>query len=104
MDKVQLLQRIIELLSILLALLPILVQIFNLLTQKTNNQKIVNLRERAAIIVAAMEQTGWDNDVKQRTAFDKLSRYAKEVGIKVSSDQILDYVESSVRLLKEASK
>ena len=104
MDKAQLIQRIIEMLSILLALLPILVQIFSLLTQKTNNQKIVNLRERAAIIVAAMEQTGWDNDVKQRTAFDKLSRYAKEVGIQVSADQILDYIESSVKFMKELNK
>lgn len=104
MDKAQLIQRIIEILSILLALLPILVQIFSLLTQKTHNQKIVNLRERATIIVAALEQTSWTNDVKQRTAFDKLSRYAKEVGIKVSSDQILDYVESSVKFMKEVSK
>ena len=104
MDGAQLIQRIIEILSMLLALLPILIQIFNLLTQKTNNQKIVNLRERATIIVAALEQTGWTNEIKQQTAFDKLSRYAKEVGIKVSPDQILDYVESSVRLLKEVSK
>ena len=104
MDGAQLIQRIIEILSILLALLPILVQIFSLLTQKTNNQKITNLRDRAAIIVAAMDQTAGDNDVKQRTAFDKLSRYAKEVGIKVTSDQILDYVESSVKFMKELNK
>lgn len=104
MDKAQLIQRIIEILSILLALLPILVQIFSLLTQKTNNQKIVNLRERAAIIVAALEQTSWTNDVKQKAAFDKLSRYAKEVGITVAPDQILDYIESSVKFMKELNK
>lgn len=104
MGYIQVTERIIEILSILLALLPILVQVFNLLTQKTNNQKIANLRERATIIVTALEQTGWTNEIKQQTAFDKLSRYAKEVGIKVTPDQILDYVESSVRLLKEVSK
>ena len=104
MDKVQLIQRIIEILSILLALLPILVQIFNLLTQKTNNQKIVNLRERAEIIVAALEQTGWTNEEKLSSAYNKLSRYANEVGIKTTPDQLLDYIESSVRLLKEVSK
>ena len=104
MDKAQLLQRIIELLSILLALLPILVQIFSLLTQKTNNQKIANLRERAEIIVTALEQTGWTNEEKQSSAYNKLSRYANEVGIKATPDQLLDYIESSVRLLKEVSK
>ena len=104
MDKAQLLQRIIELLSILLALLPILVQIFSLLTQKTHNQKIVNLRERAEIIVTALEQTGWTNEEKQSSAYNKLSRYSNEVGIKATPDQLLDYIESSVRLLKEVSK
>ena len=104
MDGAQLIQRIIEILSILLALLPILVQIFNLLTQKTNNQKIVNLRERAEIIVVALEQTGWTNEEKLSSAYNKLSRYANEVGIKATPDQLLDYIESSVRLLKEVSK
>ena len=104
MDGTQLIQRIIEILSILLALLPILVQIFSLLTQKTHNQKIVNLRERAEIIVAALEQTYWTNEEKLSSAYNKLSRYANEVGIKATPDQLLDYIESSVRLLKEASK
>ena len=98
------LKDVIEILTILVTLSPILVQTFNLLTQKTNSQKIQNLRERATVIVTALEQTGWTNEEKQSSAYNKLSRYANEVGIKATPDQLLDYIESSVRLLKEVSK
>lgn len=98
------LKDVIEILTILVTLSPILVQIFNLVTQKAHSQKIQNLRERATVIVTALEQTDWTNEEKQLTAFNKLSRYANEVGIKVTSDQIMDYIESSVKFMKALNK
>lgn len=98
------LKEVIEILTLLVALSPILLQVFKLLTQKVNNQKIQNLRERATVIVTALEQTGWTNEEKQLTAFDKLSQYAKEAGIEFTSDQILDYIESSVKFMKALDK
>ena len=98
------LKDVIEILTILVTLSPILVQIFNLLTQKANSQKIQNLRERATVIVTALEQTGWVNEDKLSSAYNKLSRYANEVGIKATPDQLLDYIESSVKFMKELNK
>lgn len=98
------LKDVIEILTILVTLSPILFQIFNLLTQKANSQKIQNLRERATVIVTALEQTGWANEEKLSSAYNKLSRYANEVGIKVTPDQLLDYIESSVKFMKALNK
>lgn len=98
------LKEVIEILTLLVALSPILLQVFNLLTQKVNNQKVQNLRERATVIVTALEQTGWSNEDKQHTAFKKLSKYANEAGIEATPDQLLDYVESSVKFMKALNK
>lgn len=94
------LEQIIEILTILLALTPILVQVFNLLTQKTSNQRLINLSERATIVVTALEQTNLTNDLKKQEAFRKLATYAQEVGIKVTHDQLDDYIESAVKFMK----
>lgn len=96
--------KVIDILTILVALSPVFIQLFNLLAQKANNQKIANLSERASIIVTALEQTALSNPDKKLAAMNKLTRYAKEVGISVSYDQVDDYVESAVKLLKLLSK
>lgn len=68
--------------------------------QKTHNQKLINLTERARIIVAALEKSDITNDRKKQTALNKLANYASEVGIKVSGDQLDDYIESAVLFLR----
>lgn len=95
---------IIEVLSILLALAPVIFQVFKLIAQMTNSRKLKNLSERSSIIVAALEQSGYSNEVKKSEAFKKLSLYALEVGIEVTPDQVDDYVESAVKFLKLLSK
>lgn len=92
--------KLLDYLVLFISLLPIIVQLFNLLTAHTHNKRLINLRERANIIVAAMEQSGLSNEQKKQTALDKLAEYANEVNIPVTGDQLDDYIESAVNFLK----
>lgn len=90
----------VDIVTIIIALAPIGVKIFNLLTVKTQNQRIKNLSERANIIVAALEQADITNDEKKHAAMVKLEYYSKEVGINVTAFQLEEYIEASVNFLK----
>lgn len=94
------LKHIIDVLTIVLALAPIGVQVFSLLAQKVHNQRMINLSERATKIVEALEQKDLTNEEKKQKAFEKLAAYSKEVGIPVTGDQLDDYIEFAVRLMK----
>ena len=91
---------ILDIITILIALAPIGVQIFRLIAQKTHNQRLINLSQRAQIIVEGLEQSNLSNEEKKTKAYKKLSAYANEVGIPVTVDQLDDYIESAVRLVK----
>lgn len=94
------LRDIIDVATVLIALIPIGVKVFGLLAHKSHNQKLVNLSERAKIIVTALDQSGFTNEEKKASAMEKLALYAKEVGIKVTADQIDDYIESAVNFIR----
>lgn len=99
------LQTVIEILTIIIALLPIGVQVFSLLTAKTHNQRIKNLSARAEIIVGALEkETDLTNVDKKMKALTKLATYANEVGIKVTRDQLNDYIEASIDVVRALTK
>lgn len=98
------LNQIIEVLTVVIALLPIGIQVFQLVTAKTHNQRIKNLSQRSQIIVEALNQSNLTNEDKRLTAMLKLARYAKEVKINVTSDQIEDYIESAVAFVKVVTK
>ena len=91
---------ILDIITILIALAPIGVKVFQLIAQKTHNQRLINLSQRAQIIVEGLEQSNLTNEEKKTKAYKKLSAYAKEVGIPVTVDQLDDYIESAVRLVK----
>lgn len=97
-------QEVLDVLVVVVALIPVMVQLLGFLSAKTHNQKLINLRMRAEIIVEALEQTGLSNAYKKGKAMEKLSEYAKEVGIQVTPDQLDDYIESAVNLVKALSK
>lgn len=98
-------ERIIEVLTIVIPLIPIIFQLFALLTAKTHNQRIKNLSERAQIIVGALEkETNLTNVDKKMKALSKLAKYASEVGIKVTADQLNDYIESSIDIVRAINK
>ena len=94
----------IDTITILIALIPVMVQIIGLISAKTHNQRLINLSMRAQIIVEALEQTGLSNAYKKGKAMEKLSTYAREVGIQVTPDQLDDYIESAVNLTKALTK
>ena len=99
------LQDWIALISALVPLLGVSYQIFKLVAQLTHNKKLINLSDRASIIVQALEQnTDLMNEDKKQAALQKLAIYAKEVGIKVTGQQLDDYIESAVRVLKYLNK
>lgn len=90
--------------SVAVALLPVCFRIFILIGQKSHNQKLRNLAERSEIIVTALEQSGMTNEDKKTAALQKLAIYAKEVGIKVTPQQLDDYIESAVVFVKTLVK
>ena len=93
-------KELLDIITILIALAPIGVKIFQLIAQKTHNQRLINLSQRAQIIVEGLEQSNLSNEEKKTKAYKKLSAYANEVGIPVTVDQLDDYIESAVRLVK----
>ena len=93
-------RELLDIVTIIIALAPIGIKIFQLIAQKTHNQRLINLSQRAQIIVEGLEQSNLTNEEKKTKAYKKLSAYANEVGIPVTVDQLDDYIESAVRLVK----
>ena len=93
-------RELLDIVTIIIALAPIGIKIFQLIAQKTHNQRLINLSQRAQIIVEGLEQSDLSNEEKKTKAYKKLSAYANEVGIPVTVDQLDDYIESAVRLVK----
>lgn len=91
---------IMDWIGIFIVLFPVAVRIAGYVAAKSHNQKLTNLVERSRIIVEGLEQTYMSGDEKKKLAMQKLSNYASEVGIKISEDQIDDYIESAVRFVK----
>lgn len=93
-------------LAILAFFTPLLISIVRLVGQKTHNQVLVNLSNRADIIVSAVETIGGPDSGpdKQNLAQKKLAAYAKEVGIKVTPAQLDEYIEAAVTLMKADGK
>lgn len=98
------LNQIIDVLTVLLALLPLGISAFQLITAKTHNQRIKNLSQRSQVIVEALNQSNLTNDTKKQAALTKLSKYANEVNINVTEDQLEDYIESAVAFVKVVAK
>lgn len=96
------LNQILDICTIIIVLLPPAVQITSQLAQQTHNKKLQNLSDRANIIVNALEQSGLTGPEKKAQGLAKLSNYATEVGIKLTSDQVDDYIEAAVRFMKLA--
>ena len=93
-------RELLDIVPIIIALAPIGINIFQFIAQKTHNQRMIKLSERSIKVVEALEQSNLTNEEKKTKAYEKLSAYAKEVGIPVTVDQLDDYIESAVRLVK----
>ena len=100
----EIVNRIVDFLMILIWLAPLIVAFGKLIAQKTNNQKLTNLIDRANIIVLALEQTQDPAYSKKRVALEKLMNYANEVGINLTIDQASDYIEHAVAIMNKLNK
>lgn len=89
---------------ILTIISPVIIAAVRALGQWTHSQALINLADRAKIIVDALNNNHvLDNPEKKKEAMSKLSTYASEVGIKATPEQLEDYIESSVQLAKEVA-
>ena len=96
----EMVRELLDIVTIIIALAQIGIKIFQLIAQKTHTQRMINLSERSIKVVEALEQSNLTNEEKKTKAYEKLSAYANEVGISVTVDQLDDYIESAVRLVK----
>lgn len=99
-EGISMLEHIGSIITIIVFLAPVAVKLLELIAQKTSNVKIDNLSARATKIVTGLSQSGLTNEEKKMVALDKLAFYANEVGIKVTGDQLDDYIESAYVIFK----
>ena len=58
-------RELLDIVTIIIALAPIGIKIFQLIAQKTHNQRLINLSQRAQIIVEGLEQSNLSNEEKK---------------------------------------
>lgn len=85
----------------ILIFLPVVIRMAAYFGVKSQNRQVQLLSERALIIAQAMEETNLSPTAKKEEAIRRLTKFAKEVAIKVSDDQVDDYIESSVNILRQ---
>ena len=61
-------RELLDIVTIIIALAPIGIKIFQLIAQKTHNQRLINLSQRAQIIVEGLEQSNLTNEEKKTKA------------------------------------
>ena len=62
-------RELLDIVTIIIALAPIGIKIFQLIAQKTHNQRLINLSQRAQIIVEGLEQSNLSNEEKKTKAY-----------------------------------
>lgn len=68
---------------------------------KTKHNNMVNLANRADIIVKGLDKLPLNNPQKRTDGVDKLVTYANEVGISLTPDQAQDYINAAVLELRQ---
>ena len=68
---------------------------------KTKRNNIVNLANRADIIVKGLEKVELSNPEKRNMGINRLVDYANEVGISLTTSQAQDYINASVLELRQ---
>lgn len=91
---------IIQTVLIIIALAPLIVSGGTYLAQKTHNAKMINFLKRVQIAVDALNATDLAGKDKQAAAVAKGLTYAKEIGFTITKDQVTDYVEAAVKVMK----
>lgn len=82
-------------------LFPLVVALVRYYGTKTRNQRIVNLAQRANVIVMSLEKVELVNEEKRDLGIRKLCDYAFEVGINLSPGQAQDYINGAVEEIRK---
>lgn len=64
-------------------------------------RSVITLADRAMIIVSSLDSLLIPNKDKKKEALEKLLGFAKEIGVSLTKEQAEDYIEHSVRELRE---
>lgn len=84
--------------------LPVIVSLIKVIAQDTHNKILINMSNKADIIVKALEQSSeLSGSEKKERAVKALSEYANEIGIKVTDKQVAAYIEASVNTIKSTT-
>ena len=94
-------EKIIELLTLLIVVAPVVLQLIRYLGVSINNKSVITLADRAMIIVSSLDSLLIPNKDKKKEALEKLLGFAKEIGVSLTKEQAEDYIEHSVRELRE---
>lgn len=92
---------VLDLLTIVLLLAPVVIKIVALIGHATSNVRMTTIAKRAMIIVAALEDTDLLGEDRYSVAYERLSRYASEVNINLTPEQIQDHIEGALTLLRK---
>lgn len=93
---------IVNYITLLIIVAPVVIQLVRYVGTIIHNRNLINLADRALIIVTSLEQLKLVNNAdKKAEALRKLATYAKEVGIKLTEDQAEDYIENAVAELRK---
>lgn len=93
---------IVNYITLLIIVVPVAIQLVRYVGTITHNKNLVNLADRALIIVTSLEQLKLTNNADKKTAaLRKLATYANELGIKLTEDQAEDYIENAVAELRK---
>ena len=79
-------------------------KVFIYLSANEHSTNIKLLRERATIIVRALDQSGLENTTRKTLAVTKLGALAQEFKINLSTDQAADYIEAAVNEIRQLVK
>lgn len=82
-------------------LFPLVVALVRYYGTKTRNQRIVNLAQRANVIVMSLEKLDLVNEEKREIGINKLCNYATEVGISLTPSQAHDYINGAVEEIRK---
>ena len=93
---------IVNYITLLIIVAPVVIQLDRYVGTITHNRNLINLADRALIIVTSLELLKLVNNAdKKAEALRKLATYAKEVGIKLTEDKAEDYIENAVAELRK---
>lgn len=92
---------VISIISVGIALAPVAISASRLIAQKTHSTTLMNLTNRASVIVSALQNSHIDNLDKKELAMNSIANYAKELGVKLTPDQASEYIEDAVRVMNQ---